>query len=122
MKNLVAFFEITASDFGRAIQFYETILGLKLSPMEWETEKMAFFPEESGQYPGAISSASGFNPSKDGVLVSLSVNNMEQTLLAIEQNAGKIVIPKTKIEATCRGYFAVFIDSEGNKVGLYSDK
>lgn len=89
--------------------------------MKWD-EKISSFPEESGQYPGAIFFASGFHPSKDGVLVSLSVDNMEQTLLAIEKNAGKIVIPKTEIEAECRGYFAVFTDSEGNRVGLYSDK
>ena len=28
---------------------------------------------------------------------------------------------KTKIEAEGRGYFAIFIDCEGNKVGLYGE-
>ena len=30
MKKLIAFFEIPASDFHRAVDFYETVLGLSL--------------------------------------------------------------------------------------------
>lgn len=122
MKNLVAFFEIPAVDFDRAVKFYETVLGCKLNAMDFQTEKMAFFQEENGCCQGAISWIKGFNPSKDGVLVSLSVENMEATLSTIEKNGGKITRPKTKIEAEGMGYFALFIDSEGNRVGLYSDK
>ena len=35
---------------------------------------------------------------------------------------GKIMMPKTKIEVEGRGWFALFADSEGNRVGLYADK
>ncbi len=122
MKNLVAFFEIPAVDFSRAVKFYETVFGVKLSVMDCETEKMAFFPEEDGKCPGSISWAKDFNPSKDGVLVSLNVENMEATLKGITKNGGTVTSPKTKIEAEGMGYFALFIDSEGNRVGLYSDK
>ncbi len=41
---------------------------------------------------------------------------------AITRNGGKIIIPKTKIEAEGRGWFAVFADSEGNRIGLYAGK
>ena len=30
MKKLIAFFEIPASDFHRAVDFYETVLGMQL--------------------------------------------------------------------------------------------
>ena len=121
MKNLVAFFEIPAENFGRAVKFYETVLGVQLNvACDCETEKMAFFPE--GGLPGAVSWAKDFRPSKDGVLIHFHVENMETATLAIEKNGGKIVRPKTKIEADGWGYFALFIDSEGNRVGLYSDK
>ncbi len=122
MKNLVAFFEIPAKDFARAVNFYETILNIKLSAMDWETEKMAFFPEENGKCPGSISWTKDFNPSENGVLISLHVENMETAIAAIERNGGKISCSKTKIEAEGMGFFALFIDSEGNRVGLYSDK
>jgi len=32
------------------------------------------------------------------------------------------MMPKTKIEVEGRGWFALFADSEGNRVGLYADK
>jgi predicted enzyme related to lactoylglutathione lyase len=124
MKTLVAFFEIPAIDFGRAVKFYETLLGVKLTSMDCGHEKMAFFPEESGLCPGAISwtAENSFLPSENGVLVCLNVENMEQATYTIKENGGKFLILKTKIEADNRGYFCTFIDCEGNRVGLYSDK
>ena len=80
---------------------------------------MTCFP--SGE--GAISLAPGFKPSKDGVIVSLNAGkNQEATLEKIVQNGGSVVRSKTKIEAEGRGWFALFTDSEGNRMGLYSDK
>ncbi|MDR2382836.1 MAG: VOC family protein [Prevotellaceae bacterium] len=122
MKNLVAFFEIPAVNFERTVKFYEAVLNVKLSFTDCETEKMAFFPEEDGKCLGSVSWAKDFNPSKDGVLVHLHVENMEAAVDAIEKNGGKITRPKTKIEVEGMGYFALFIDSEGNRVGLYSEK
>ena len=37
MKKLIAFFEIPASDFHRAVDFYETVLGMQLPTFECET-------------------------------------------------------------------------------------
>lgn len=122
MKNLIAFFEIPSCDFSRAVKFYEAILNLKLTTFECETEKMAFFPEENGKNPGAISYAPDFKPSENGTLIHFEVEEVSATLFAVEKNGGKIFRPKTKIEAEGMGYFALFIDSEGNKIGLYSDK
>ncbi|MEA4916931.1 hypothetical protein [Proteiniphilum sp.] len=47
---------------------------------------------------------------------------METAIAAIEKNGGKVTRPKAKIEAESMGYFAVFTDSGGNRVGLYWDK
>jgi predicted enzyme related to lactoylglutathione lyase len=119
MKKLVSWIEIPAADFKRAVKFYNTILEIKLQEIDCGTEQMACFP--SGE--GAISFAPGFNPSKDGVLVSLNTgNDLDDTILRIEKNGGKVIQPKTKIQVEGRGYFSLFIDSEGNKVGLYGDK
>ena len=37
----------------------------------------------------------------------------------VEQHGGEIMIPKTP-HADESGYFAIFIDTEGNKLGLHS--
>lgn len=121
MKNLIAFFEIPAVDLDRAIKFYQLVLNTQFTVYDCGKEKMAFFPEEDGVYPGAISWSANFKPSKEGVLISLNCKDIETSLSLVETNGGKITIPKTKIEADNRGYFSVFIDSEGNSIGLYSD-
>lgn len=124
MKSLVKLIEIPAADFARAVKFYETVLGIELTVCDsCETEKMAFFANFADAEPNvAISWAADFLPSKDGVLVSLHVDSVEQALERINANGGKTLRPKTKIEADSMGYFALFSDSEGNTIGLYADK
>lgn len=121
MKQLVAFFEIPAKDFHRAVKFYQTILGNEMPVMECKTEKMAFFMVDGQEESvGAISCVKGFEPSGQGVLIHFHCPKMEATLALIESNGGRIITPKTKIEAEGRGYFSLFADSEGNRIGLYS--
>lgn len=121
MKNLIEFVEIPSSDFNRAVQFYETVFGLKLTVCDdSETEKMAFFSDFSVKPNVAISWAANFYPSKDGILIHFPVEDLEATLKLVCANGGRTVRPKTKIEAKDMGYFAVFSDSEGNTVGLYA--
>lgn len=119
MKKLISWVEVPAVNFDRAVKFYSTILNLDLEKIDCGKEKMACFP--GGE--GAVSYAPNFKPSKDGMLVSFNVpDSLDLTISRIEANGGKLVLPKTKIEAEGRGYFATFIDCEGNKVGLYGDE
>lgn len=118
MNNLIAFFEIPSFDFERAVHFYEAVLNIELQVCDYcGEEKMAFFNDE-----GAVSYAPGFTPSPDGVLIHFNCIDINDTLESVKRNNGSIIIPKTKIEAENRGYFAVFADSEGNHIGIYADK
>jgi len=119
MEKLIAWVEIPTTNFEKAVKFYSAVLNIKLEVADFGREKMACFP--SGE--GAISYAKDFKPCSNGVLVSLNTGSkMDKTIETIEKMGGTIKIPKTKIEAENRGYFAVFIDCEGNQVGLYGDK
>lgn len=122
MKRLVSFFEIPAINFDRAVKFYEAVFKTKLTVIDCEHEKMAFFSDETKECCGAVSWTKGFNPSKDGVLISLQCEDIELTLALIEANGGETIIPKTRIEAEDAGFFAVFLDCEGNRVGLWCKK
>lgn len=118
MRKFISWIEIPASDFERAVKFYKNVLNTDLHVADYGHEKMAFFPNNEG----AISYASGFNPGRNGALVSFNMeNDLDGAIERIEANNGEIVQSKTKIEAEGMGYFAVFIDSEGNKVGLYGN-
>ena len=116
MSKLFAWVEIPAEDIERAVEFYNSILNLSMKVLDFGKEQVACFPNDEG----AISLAEGFTPSKDGVLVSFNTgDNLDAVINRIAKNGGEILIGKTKIEAEGRGYFATFIDSEGNRVGLY---
>lgn len=118
MAHLISWVEIPATDFDRAVQFYNDVLNLELQVVDCGTEKMGCFPNGEG----AVSLAPNFKPSKDGVLVSLNMeDDLDGAIERVVKNKGEIIQPKTKIEVEGRGYFALFIDSEGNKVGLYGN-
>ncbi len=103
MKKIIAFFEIPATDFRRAVDFYETVLGVQLPTFECETEKMACFTEE-GETVGAISYASNFDflPSTHGVLIHFNCEDIEQTLEKVLLKGGKVVIPKQRLRQTIK--------------------
>jgi len=54
MKTIVAFFEIPAVDFNRAIHFYESTLNVKLTPIDCGAEKMEKQSETISKLGGKI--------------------------------------------------------------------
>lgn len=125
MTSAISWFEIPATDLGRAQKFYETILAISMIPIEMENIKMSMFPIDNPMEGtgGALVQVSDnfFKPSAtDGTLVYLNANPDVQIVLdKIEKAGGRIVVPKTQISPEY-GYMAVFIDSEGNRVALHS--
>jgi len=118
-KSLLSFFEIPAADFDRAVDFYSKVFKTDIQKVECGgSEKMAFFPN----CEGAISYSEMITPSTGGVLISLRIESINEALEAIGQLGGKTVVDRTAIEAEGMGHFAVFIDSEGNKIGLHESK
>ena len=122
MKNLITWFEIPATNFTRAVEFYENVFDLKLKVCEYEEEKMAFFPEKDYANCGMISQANNFNPSQDGVVIYFDATNKLDALIKnVKKSGGGILQDKCKIEAEGRGHFALIKDSEGNRIGFYSE-
>jgi len=118
MKQIFYWVEIPTVNFDRAVDFYNSLLGVKLEKVDCGTEKMAFLPNDAG----AIFWAPDFKPSQDGLLVSMNCGtDIDGWINRIEANGGKIVRPKTKIEVEGRGWFALFLDTEGNRLSLYSE-
>lgn len=116
MQKLISWVEIPTVDFDRAVDFYNDALKLRLEKLDFGFEKMACFPDGDG----AIIFAEGFKPSTDGALVSFNTpDTIGQTLERVVARGGKVLKPKTKIEAEGRDYFALCTDSEGNKIGLH---
>jgi predicted enzyme related to lactoylglutathione lyase len=122
MKNLINWFEIPATDFSRAVEFYKGILELEIQETEMFDTKMGFFPSDGLNVTGAIVQGNDYKPSMQGVTLYLNGGANLQTILnKVENHKGKIIVPKTQISPEM-GYFAMFIDTEGNKLALHSIK
>ncbi|MEI9943692.1 MAG: VOC family protein [Chitinophagaceae bacterium] len=124
MKSAISWFEIPSADLNRATKFYETIFGLSLIAMDMPNMKMRMFPVDDmmNDIGGAIVDSNGFHkPSAtEGPLIYLNGNpDLQNVLDKVEKAGGKIVVPKTEISPEY-GFMAVFIDTEGNRIGLHS--
>ena len=124
MINAISWFEIPATDLVRAQQFYETIFGISMIPLDTPNIKMRMFPLDDmmTQVGGAVVASGGFHipSSTDGPLIYLNANpDVQNVLDKVELAGGKITVPKTQISPEY-GYMAVFIDTEGNRIALHS--
>ncbi|WP_254155095.1 VOC family protein [Chryseosolibacter indicus] len=120
MKSFISIFEIPATDVSRAVNFYEAILDINIEKMDMPETEMGVFPYERQMVTGVIIKAEGYQPSANGVTLYLNGgDNLQVILDKVENNGGKILVPKT-LHADESGYFALFLDSEGNKLGLHS--
>jgi len=120
MKNLVSIIEIPATDLKRAIQFYSAILDVKIEEAEMPGVQMGVFATEEGTVSVVLAQSPDYVPTANGNVVYLHGGENLQTVLdKVELHGGKIMVPKTEISPDM-GYFALFIDTEGNKLGLHS--
>jgi len=120
MHSFIALFEIPATDISRAINFYKEILGVDIKKLDFPGMEMGLFPYQDQMVTGVIMKGKGYEPSASGVTIYLNGGDNLQTILnKVAGNGGKIMIPKTP-HADESGFFAIFHDSEGNKIGLHS--
>lgn len=120
MKNLITIVEVPTSDFPRAMKFYESVLDTKLEVVDMEGIKMAMFPTSGDGVAVQLINGADYRPSSDGTVVYLNGGDDLQTIAdKIEANGGSLVVPKTAIGPEM-GFYAIFIDTEGNKLGLHS--
>ena len=120
MKNFVSIFEIPSTEISRAVEFYQAILNIKIEIIDIPEMQIGLFPTEGQMTIGVIIQGEGYTPSANGVTIYLDGGDDLQVILdKVEKNGGKIVVPKT-LHADESGYFAIFIDTEGNRLGLHS--
>lgn len=123
MANAINWFEIPVKDFARAKKFYSTIFDFDMQEQMMGPHQMGFFPMSSeGGVGGAIVKSDGFVPSKEGVVIYLNGgDDLSKVLDKVEKAGGKVTEPKRMVTEEI-GYIAFFTDTEGNKLGLHSQK
>ena len=113
----VAFFEVSSPDAERAQRFYGELFG-------WQ---VAADPEMGGYglvdtAAGETAIGGGIGPVEEGdsagVRIYVRVDDLEGTLQRAEQLGGTRLVPPTDLPAGY-GRFAMFVDPDGNAVGLW---
>ena len=104
--------------------FMKHIFGITMMPMDLPNIKMRMFPLDDmmTQVGGALVDSGGFHKASatDGPLIYLNGNpDVQNVLDKVEAAGGNIMVPKTEI-CPEYGFMAVFIDTEGNRIGLHS--
>ena len=120
MKKIFNYIAIPCVDYERALTFYSAITDGRLKENPGVPFPMAYFTDADGNHSGHIFQHPNFKPSADGPIVYLELaDDLNDTLAKIVEAGGNIVMPKTLITQE-RGYWALFIDTEGNRLALHS--
>jgi predicted enzyme related to lactoylglutathione lyase len=118
-RNFITWFEIPAYNHYRSVAFFNYVYGIEITTVEINGLAMGFFPAESG-VGGAIVTGPGCVPSEIGPLLYLNGgDDLNNVLSKVNEAGGRVVMEKTYISETA-GYFAIFIDTEGNRLALHS--
>jgi uncharacterized protein len=120
MRNLISIVEIPVTDLSRAIKFYQSVLGVTIEEMEMDGNQMGVLPNEEGTVNVVLVKGNDYKPVAGGSVLYLNpANDLQPVLDKVAQNGGQVILPKTIISPEM-GFYALFIDSEGNKLGLHS--
>lgn len=118
MASAINWFDIPVTDMDRAKAFYSTLLGSELTIAEDEQGTMATLPYQDG-VGGALMQGDDYTPSRQGSVIYLNGGaDLSVSLGKVEAAGGKILTDKMSIGEN--GFIALFLDTEGNRVGLHS--
>jgi predicted enzyme related to lactoylglutathione lyase len=122
--NMVGWFEIPVRDMERAKQFYEAVFNISIQVTDFQGFLMGWFPfdESKEGISGSLVKHESYVPSnREGTVIYFSSKDVSNELALIEKAGGEILQPKTLISEEI-GYMALFLDTEGNKIALHSQK
>lgn len=126
--SVINWFEVPVADFERARQFYETVIGTQLfinDQRETMGSMLGVFPHD-GQVGGCLvhNPKYGYAPSTEGTLVYFTITgDLDAALARVPGAGGEVLLGKTALGENAGGGFVGWVrDTEGNKVGFYSNE
>ena len=118
MNNVINWFEIPVADMDRAVAFYEPVMQVTLKRENMECAEMAVFPYQDPAPGGALAKFDSVKPSDQGCIIYLHTDNLAATLDRVNSAGGSCAFGPLEL-ADDIGTIALFIDSEGNRIGLH---
>ena len=119
MTRVINWFEIPAADFERAVAFYENVFGIELKREDGNGRRVGLFPYQGEATGGSVCEASAEDAGMGGPLIYLEAGtDVGAVLSRVETHGGRVVTKPTRISDDI-GDIGVFIDTEGNRVGVH---
>jgi predicted enzyme related to lactoylglutathione lyase len=120
MKNPVSWFDLYVSDLERAKNFYEMVFNIQFDELPLELGRQLFFPfdPEGPNISGALVEKADVTGNGNNMMIYFATEDCISEQSRIEKAGGKIITPKMSIGDF--GFISIFLDSEGNTVGLHS--
>ncbi|RTR39501.1 VOC family protein [Shewanella canadensis] len=114
--------EIAVDNMDRAVNFYETNFNVSFTRETMDGMEMAILEtEESEAASIGLVKHEMMKPGTDGSLLYLHLSDKLTSLVEkLHLAEVKVLLPVTPIKGGECGFMSIFIDSEGNKVGLWS--
>lgn len=109
----IVYVEIPAPDLAASRAFFEEVFA-------WSIRKGMgdrYLEFEAGPLQGGLDAEA--SPTQSGVLLYVKVDDLEATLASVERAGGRTVRPRWPVGGD-HGYFALFADPAGNRLGLWS--
>lgn len=118
--KIFTWIEIPVVDFSRAKAFYEGLLGLPIHESKIGDILHGFWGHTENSVGGAIVTEGA--PSSKGPLIYFDGgDDLNNYLEKVNKLGGKVLQEKTLITEEI-GFFAVFLDTEGNRLAFWSNK
>lgn len=110
----IVYLEIPTADVARSSNFYKAVFGWSIKRRE---DGATAFDDGVGEVSGTWVTGRPTSPDP-GLLVYIMVRNIGETLQAVVQNGGRIVLPMGEEMEQLIGRFA---DPDGNVLGLVEE-
>ncbi len=114
----VVHFEINADDPIRAKGFYENVFNWKIEKWEGPMEYWVINAGDENE-EGINGGLQKREESEDQIFNYIKVPSVDKVSKKIEDNGGTVISPKIAVPGI--GYFYMFKDTEGNKLGIMEE-
>ena len=110
--------QFSSTDLAKTKAFFTDIFGWTFQDIPG-FETYAMFQTPNGLGGGVDVGPNAEPPSDQGPILHIEAEDIDATLAKIIENGGRTIVPKTAISDEF-GYFALFLDNVGNRLGLWS--
>ncbi len=135
IQGQIVWFEIPVKDLDRSMFFYSEVLAIKIQKVKFLEQEYGILNKDKDTIKGVLIERKDHNPKTEIILFFYVVDILE-SLREVVRLGGQIVIGKTMLKQKTKdgqilitsnlidgelGYYAEFIDCEGNRICLYSN-